>query len=108
MLALPVLAVPSLPAPPLLWAGRRSLGCNASSSGVSSTTPLPFTLLTSGRSLGALRLELAQPTCSARALSVTAPCGHAGRSAQEGAALQMRVMQAWSWCLVWLGLTWQV
>ena len=83
MLALPVLAVllvPSLPAPPSLWAGRRSLGCKASSSGVSSTTPLPFTLLTSGRSLGALRLELAQPTCSPRAVSVTAPCGHVGRS----------------------------
>ena len=43
-------------------AGRLSLGCRASSRGVSSTMPRPLMLLTSGRSLGALRLELAQPT----------------------------------------------
>lgn len=67
MLALSVLAAllaPLTPAASLLLEGSRLLGCKASSSGVSSTTPLPFTLLTSGRSLGALRLELAQPTCS--------------------------------------------
>ena len=66
MLALPVLAVmlaPPLPAAESRLTGRRSLGCKASSSGVSITTPLPLTLLASGRSLGSLRLELAQPTC---------------------------------------------
>ena len=66
MLELPVLAVMlanPLPAAESLLTGRRSLGCKASSSGVSRTTPLPLILLASGRSLGALRLELAQPTC---------------------------------------------
>ena len=83
MLALPLLAVlvaPPMDATPSHLAGRRLLGCKASSSGVSSTTPLPFTLLTSGRSLGALRLELAQPTYPCALLSFTAPCGPIGRA----------------------------
>ena len=66
MLAVPVLAgllVSPRPTAPSLLAEWRSLGCKASSSGVSNTIPLPLMLLTSGRSLGALRLELAQPTC---------------------------------------------
>ena len=94
LLVLVALLAPPMPAASLLLEGRRLLGCKASSSGVSSTTPLPFTLLTSGRSLGALRLELAQPTCFKRVCSFTGPYGHVGaalKNKQKGSCMPLQM-----------------